>query len=231
MNKFALILLYALAITFTIQYLFPPQKTTDIAIPNILIAVDKASIVIPNIPKVSIINTTASGFTLLPCRDLTLSIDSQPVTDIEKLAPGFCSKIEVGALKTEHISLGDLAKIFATKAGKYVFSLKTPIGDRLVTFDVSEPGAFRSFLMKVIYEPIYNLFVALLTFLPGHALGWAIVIITLIVRLILLVPQHHMLESQKKLQVIQPKIKALQTKHKDDQSKLGMEMLELYKKE
>lgn len=40
-----------------------------------------------------------------------------------------------------------------------------------------------------------------------------------------------MLESQKKLQIIQPKIKELQTKYKDDQAKLGMEMLELYKKE
>jgi YidC/Oxa1 family membrane protein insertase len=40
-----------------------------------------------------------------------------------------------------------------------------------------------------------------------------------------------MLQSQKKLQVIQPKIKELQKKYKDDQAKLGMEMLELYKKE
>jgi membrane protein insertase Oxa1/YidC/SpoIIIJ len=40
-----------------------------------------------------------------------------------------------------------------------------------------------------------------------------------------------MLQSQKKLLIIQPKIKELQLKFKDDQSKLGMEMLELYKKE
>lgn len=40
-----------------------------------------------------------------------------------------------------------------------------------------------------------------------------------------------MLMSQKKLQVIQPKIKELQKKYKDDQAKLGVEMLELYKKE
>lgn len=40
-----------------------------------------------------------------------------------------------------------------------------------------------------------------------------------------------MLESQKKLQLIQPKIKALQEKYKDNQAELGSEMLELYKKE
>lgn len=40
-----------------------------------------------------------------------------------------------------------------------------------------------------------------------------------------------MLMSQKKLQVIQPKIKALQKEYKDDSATLGMKMLELYKKE
>jgi membrane protein insertase Oxa1/YidC/SpoIIIJ len=40
-----------------------------------------------------------------------------------------------------------------------------------------------------------------------------------------------MMESQKKLGLIQPKIKELQKKYKDDQAKLGMEMLDLYKKE
>lgn len=48
-----------------------------------------------------------------------------------------------------------------------------------------------------VYQPIYNLFVALLTWIPGHYFGWAIIIITLIIRLILLVPQQHMLESRK----------------------------------
>ena len=86
-------------------------------------------------------------------------------------------------------------------------------------------------MTSIFYDPIYNFFVALLIFLPGHSLGWAIVIITIIIRLILLVPQHHMLTSQKKLQLLQPKIKEIQKKYKDDQSKLGMEMLELYKKE
>lgn len=98
-------------------------------------------------------------------------------------------------------------------------------------FEMEEPGIIRSTLSTLIYQPIYNFFVALIEYLPGHSLGWAIIIITLIIRLILLVPQHHMLESQKKLQILQPKIKKLQEEHKDDQATLGMKMLELYKKE
>lgn len=90
----------------------------------------------------------------------------------------------------------------------------------MVTFTSSTPGTFRKALTDIVYRPIYNAFVGLITYLPGHSLGWAIIIITLIIRLILLVPQHHMLSSQKKLQVLQPKIKEIQKKYKDDQAKL-----------
>jgi YidC/Oxa1 family membrane protein insertase len=127
--------------------------------------------------------------------------------------------------------MSEIASITSNLPGKYIITVKTPEGDRMTSFELSRPGAFRSLLTTLFYNPIYNLFVALLTWLPGHPLGWAIVIITIIIRLILLVPQQHMMESQKKLQLIQPKIKDLQKKHKDDQAKLGMEMLELYKKE
>lgn len=44
-------------------------------------------------------------------------------------------------------------------------------------------------------------------------------------------PQQHMLESQKKLQKIQPKIKAIQIEFKDDKALLGQKIMELYKNE
>lgn len=40
-----------------------------------------------------------------------------------------------------------------------------------------------------------------------------------------------MLVSQRRMQVIQPKIKAIQEEHKGDQATIGMKMMELYKKE
>lgn len=67
--------------------------------------------------------------------------------------------------------------------------------------------------------------------LPGHELGWAIVIITIIIRIILLIPQHRMFESQRKLARLNPKIQALRKEYKDNQAELGMKMMELYKKE
>jgi len=101
----------------------------------------------------------------------------------------------------------------------------------MVTFTHESKGAFTGFFYTTIYEPIYNLLVGIISTLPGHSLGWAIIIVTIIIRLILLVPQHHMLVNQRKLQMIQPKIKELQEKYKGDSAKLGQEMLALYSRE
>lgn len=62
-------------------------------------------------------------------------------------------------------------------------------------------------------------------------MGWAIIAITVIIRIILLFPQHKMMVSQRKMQAIQPKIKALQEKHKGNQQQVGLELMKLYKEE
>jgi len=59
----------------------------------------------------------------------------------------------------------------------------------------------------------------------------AIILLTLLMRLALFFWQNKMIESQQKLTEIQPKIQKIQDKYKDDQSKAGMEIFELYKKE
>jgi membrane protein insertase Oxa1/YidC/SpoIIIJ len=46
------------------------------------------------------------------------------------------------------------------------------------------------------------------------SLGFAIIAITILIRLALVYPQHKMMVSQKKLQAIQPKIKKLQEQYK-----------------
>jgi YidC/Oxa1 family membrane protein insertase len=65
----------------------------------------------------------------------------------------------------------------------------------------------------------------------NYSLGWAIILVTIIIRVILLYPQHKMMVSQRKLQLIQPKIKEVQDKHKGNPQLLGMELMKLYKEE
>lgn len=232
-SRILLIFLYAFTLSLVVQYFFFPKDTTKntITAQGVILQVEKENITIPNIPKVELVNHSTGSITMNTCSDISITIDSNPVSDIATATPDFCQTLTLAPEEKKVLPFNALYKVFAQLPGKYIITAKTPFGDRIVYVNTSEPGLFRSAISSTFYEPIYNLFVALITFLPGHSLGLAIIVITLIIRLILLVPQHHMLMSQKKLQVIQPKIKEIQKKYKDDQAKLGVEMLDLYKKE
>jgi YidC/Oxa1 family membrane protein insertase len=87
------------------------------------------------------------------------------------------------------------------------------------------------FFYVIFYQPILNLLVAVYNFIPGHDLGVAIIVLTLIIRIILYPLTQKSLKSQKALQTIQPKIKELQEMYKDDKQKMAKEMMTLYSKE
>ncbi len=61
------------------------------------------------------------------------------------------------------------------------------------TVSIDHAGWVRLFFRTIFYNPVYNLFATLILIFPGHSLGLAIVAITILIRLILLVPQQHML--------------------------------------
>jgi YidC/Oxa1 family membrane protein insertase len=233
MEKLKLLNLFILAflLSLLVQYFFVPTKQTEALPVGAILSVKKESVVIPNIPVVSLKNTSTGTISINPCQEVTITVNSLPLVGMSGLAPAFCRNLSVASGMTKDIPLKELYPIFAKQDGKYLLTLKTQFGERMVAFSVEKPGLIRNTLSFIVYQPIYNLFVALLTFLPEHSLGWAIIILTIIIRFILLVPQNHMLEWQKKMQKIQPKIKALQKEYKDDQATLGMKMLELYKAE
>jgi membrane protein insertase Oxa1/YidC/SpoIIIJ len=149
---------------------------------------------------------------------------------IDDSAVSYCKDINVAPKSEQKIDISQLAPLFH-KPGNIGFKLVT--GDKEITTNimVEERSWIRTLMATAFYAPILNFFVAIIQYLPNHSLGLAIIIITIIVRLILLVPQHQMMISARKMQEIQPKIKELQTKYKGDQSKMGMELMELYKKE
>lgn len=80
-----------------------------------------------------------------------------------------------------------------------------------------------------IFQPIYNALILLYNVIPVHDLGVAIILLTVIVRLLLYPISKKQIESQKKLQDLQPEIKKLQDKYKDDKEKKGRALMEFYK--
>jgi len=80
---------------------------------------------------------------------------------------------------------------------------------------------------ELLYRPLLNILVLFYDILGDF--GLAIILLTVLVRLILYPVAKKSLEHQKKLRKIQPKLKELQKKHKDDKEKLTQEMMALYK--
>ncbi len=82
-------------------------------------------------------------------------------------------------------------------------------------------------LFLTIYQPVYNALVALYNILGDF--GIALIVLTIIVKVLLIPLSRTQIRSQKEMQEIQPKIKELQKKYKDDKEKLSRETL-FYKK-
>lgn len=65
----------------------------------------------------------------------------------------------------------------------------------------------------------------------GLAWGLSIVIMTVLVRLLIFPLFVKQIRSQRAMAVLQPQLKELQQKHKDDKQKLQEEMMKLYKED
>lgn len=78
---------------------------------------------------------------------------------------------------------------------------------------------------EILYRPIFNLLVFAYNIIPGHDLGIAIILVTLIVRIVLHPLSQKAIKSQKALEALQPKIKEIQEKHKakEDRARAVME--------
>lgn len=83
----------------------------------------------------------------------------------------------------------------------------------------------------VLYQPIYNILVFFYNVVPGNDLGLAIILFTILMRLILSPFFVQSIKAQRSMQAIQPKLDELKEKYKDNKEKLGPAIMELYKKE
>lgn len=92
-------------------------------------------------------------------------------------------------------------------------------------------GSLINFFNIVLYQPLLNALILLYEYLPGHDLGVAVIILTLIIRLILHPSSIKAVRSQKALSSLQPKIAEIQKKYKDSREKQAKATMELYKKE
>jgi YidC/Oxa1 family membrane protein insertase len=88
------------------------------------------------------------------------------------------------------------------------------------------------FVPANIFQPLIDVFEAVLKFFHnswGIPWGWAIVLLTIVMRAVLLPLTVKQFHSMQKLQVMQPQMKAIQAKYKDDKQRQQQELMKFYK--
>lgn len=86
-----------------------------------------------------------------------------------------------------------------------------------------------AFLKKILYQPLFNALMLLVFIIPDHNVGVAIIALTVIIRIILLPSSLNAARQQKRIQDLQPQLKELQDKYKDDKQKQAEVMANFYK--
>jgi len=83
---------------------------------------------------------------------------------------------------------------------------------------------------EVIYRPLFNLLVFIYDVVPGQDIGVAIILLTILVRLALYKVNGKAIKGQRELQEVQPEIREIQRKYKDDKEKQARELMAVYQK-
>lgn len=86
---------------------------------------------------------------------------------------------------------------------------------------------------EVLFRPLFNLLVAATQIIPGHSVGIAIILVTLVVRLILLPSSLHqaknMQKNQGKMEKVKAELERIKKLHKDDKTKQAEATMRLYR--
>lgn len=82
---------------------------------------------------------------------------------------------------------------------------------------------------ELLYRPLFNSMVFFYNTIPGANIGLALILTTLVVRILMIPLYRASIKSQREIAIIQPVLKELQIKYKDDRQKLSEELMKAYK--
>jgi hypothetical protein len=223
MKKVLDFLLIFFLIFFTFQF-FSSSKEAPV-VSGIDLSPSRSSYTIPATVFLNITNNTSESLSFDGCSALSINYAGSKIP----LPEGYCGDIVLTPSETAKLDYSELHDIFE-EPGNYVFELEVDDKKYISQIEVAHRGTIGKIFVGLFFAPIFNA-TAYLIQLFSYSLGWGIICITILIRILLLYPQHKMMVSQRKLQKIQPKIKKIQEQYKGDQQKLGLELMALYKKE
>lgn len=82
---------------------------------------------------------------------------------------------------------------------------------------------------ELFFRPLLNALVFLTNVLPFHDLGLAVIILTILVRILLFPFTHHSIKAQTKMRSLEPEIARIRDEHKNNQEEQARRTMALYK--
>ncbi len=132
--------------------------------------------------------------------------------------------------ETEIIDYGNWNFELFNEIGKYKIVYQDGSKEFPAEFEIKSQSIFGQIWNGLFYKPVYNTLIFFASVLPGHNLGWAIVLLTILIKILLLGPNHKALKAQKALQKVQPELDKIKNKYKGDQQKIAQETMAVWKK-
>ena len=83
----------------------------------------------------------------------------------------------------------------------------------------------------LLYQPLFNALIFLYQVIPGQDFGIAIIVLTILIKIIFYPLTTKAIKSQRALAELQPKIQEIQQKFKENKEKQAKEMIALYQRE
>jgi YidC/Oxa1 family membrane protein insertase len=90
---------------------------------------------------------------------------------------------------------------------------------------------FVSFFDIALYQPLFNGLILLYKYIPGQDFGIAVIVLTILIKVILYPLGAKGIKMQKQMSEIQPKIKEIERKFKNNKEEQMKAIMEFYKKE
>lgn len=87
------------------------------------------------------------------------------------------------------------------------------------------------FFKIILFIPLYNLLIFLTSIIPGGDLGLAVIILTILVKIIIFPLYTKSIKTQIKMKLIEPKLKEINEKYKNDLPEQSRQTIALYKQE
>lgn len=236
--KFSRLLLFTLV--FLLAWSFISPKERSVTGDDIILNID-SEIPVGKDPILIIQNHSDQILTIpTSCPENPLLVESYRNGEWEEIKGetglANCSPeaIVIPSGESHTISYAPWNRDLFNQIGRYRVTLNTTLHEEVKTYSkeitVEKPGIFRMIWSELFYRPILNTLIFLISAVAQGDLGWGIILLTILIKIILLAPNHKALKAQKQLQIVQPQLDALKKKYEKDPQRLAQETMLIWKK-